>query len=250
MMKKTNSRFTLIELLVVIAIIAILAAMLMPALQQARDRAKTSSCQNNLKTFSYAIGSYVDTQNGFLLTQQTVTNEERAAWHKAGQWLHKNFGNCSDDTWVSGKLFNGCPARTMNPLGTNGSNGSEFNKYERRGLSYGHITTVLGTWGHMGTKSLRARKISAYKKPSAYYAFIDSENYQVQGSQVNLTEVNGDEKLNYLAWRHNNAMNILFVDGHVDMLKYSAAYLVNDATNPIWYRLDPSKNTNPIQEVY
>ena len=66
--------FTLIELLVVIAIIAILAAMLLPALQQARARAQSTYCQNNLMELNKILFAYVDDNQGFAPTGYYTSN--------------------------------------------------------------------------------------------------------------------------------------------------------------------------------
>ena len=65
---RKHRKFTLVELLVVIAITAILAGILLPALNAAKEKARSIQCVNNLKQISLVMTSYASDQDGYVIT--------------------------------------------------------------------------------------------------------------------------------------------------------------------------------------
>jgi prepilin-type N-terminal cleavage/methylation domain-containing protein len=89
--RRLLSGFTLVELLVVISIISILAALLLPALQGARDKAREAGCASNIRQLYVAISLYADDSNGFLPNSWHINERQWQRWNWAGSGVISGF---------------------------------------------------------------------------------------------------------------------------------------------------------------
>ena len=207
--------FTLIELLVVIAIIAILASMLLPALNQARDRAKNVGCTNNLKQQGNLITTYMDENQGFIVpakTQMLPAGRGSTNWtHNHARLLGLLYMQIADkDDYFRNTIF-ACPA-LKEKYGVNGyawwARGYGFNAYNMTHGGSEPQGLMVRIDGDGTIKHSIPRKISSVASPSAVMAVADIRNDIVYYNSGSISPVNGYT-------RHGQGGNICYLDGHV-----------------------------------
>jgi len=223
---KSRNGFTLIELLVVVAIIAILAAMLLPALSKARERAKAAVCMSNLKQLGLAFIMYLDNHNEYF-PMVDDWGSPATIWAKT---LAK------EGLITNGNLFL-CPthfnvSRRADPYYEFTTN-FECDDYFWWHVHYGY-NTLLGAYPN------KFKRLSRVQKPSETILLADA--VQDLGAGIGagryvLVPYNGG-MFGLIHDRHDDGANILWVDGHVTHEKNALSFQPTDYTNGYYFRLD------------
>jgi prepilin-type N-terminal cleavage/methylation domain-containing protein/prepilin-type processing-associated H-X9-DG protein len=253
--RSQHQGFTLIELLVVIAIIAILAAMLLPALSKAKAKAQQGACLSNMKQWGLADSMYVDDYNQtypwprYQVSSTAV--QDNPTWQDVVSFYDLNQGN---DVWFNAlpSYVAGKPLYTwsINPLGFADSK-SIFTcpTAVAQGINPADIDPNHGFMNagsrplfnySMNSKSLANESSSAVPKtmmvvhPSAFVLFCDvrnrSDDLPYYGTTPTDIATPHCYTTRYSA-RHNKGANITFSDSHAAFYKYN--YVVADGvSNP------------------
>ncbi len=235
--EKRNA-FTLIELLVVVAIIAVLASLLLPTLAGAKQRARTISCQNNLKQLQLCWhmypGDYLDylVPNAFVYNFGTQSNNgyiNQYSWCSGSARTDTNTDNLKTGLLFPYNTQPGiyhCPADSST---VEDGSGNKMSQLRNRSYNMSQSVNAYGwvfnpyTGTSIGDRQPCFEKLTQITNPppSQLFVFVDEHEDTLYDAQFGFPQPPEDSQWwDMPADRHNQGANFSFADGHVERWKW------------------------------
>lgn len=224
---KLRRGFTLVELLVTIAVIAILASLLMPALNSARNKAQAIQCISNIHNINTALISYVDSCDGFVPGVDENDNDPGGSGKKMG-WssllLYEGHIKNGKELTCPGALSQDCYciqyACTMTTRKAQSYLKSNGNLWHMAYSGYGMNYFVQGERSLYPARTYPRVRLSGIRQPSRKLAVADTRGNDIGGkpsgsySLAPASSSGGVAAGGTLFNWHRNIANVLFFDGH------------------------------------
>ena len=240
MSKATNDGrggFTLIELLVVIAIIAILAALLLPALARAKQKAQGIACLNNTKQLALAWLMYAEENSDRLVNNRTIDGTEASL---TNNWVADVMGYSAQQDTNTLLLQQGLLApQVAKNIGIYHCPADQTRTTESDGRQYPRVRSVsmnafVGPWNDPGAQVepgwAQFIKLTAIRTPSLIFVFLDESPQTINdGWYVFCNDgPTGSLWSDMPASYHNRACGFSFADGHSEIKRW----MVNSTVVP------------------